>query len=87
VELAEGGNVIRTARLALGGVAHKPWRANLAEGVLRGAPAIEESFRQAAEAELKPAVGRAHNAFKIDLAKRVIVATLKELTRRAGEEP
>ena len=85
IELDERGKV-RTARLALGGVAHKPWRAQLAEKALQGAPATEESFRQAAEAELELAVGHAHNAFKIDLAKRVIVDTLQELTRRPGEE-
>jgi xanthine dehydrogenase YagS FAD-binding subunit len=81
VELDERGESILAARLALGGVAHKPWRASVAEGVLRGARATEESFRQAAEAELKPAVGHAYNTFKIDLCKRVIVDTLKELTR------
>jgi xanthine dehydrogenase YagS FAD-binding subunit len=81
VELDERGESILAARLALGGVAHKPWRANVAEGVLCGARATEESFRQAAEAELKPAVGHAYNTFKIDLCKRVIVDTLKELTR------
>jgi xanthine dehydrogenase YagS FAD-binding subunit len=86
IELDERGKV-RTARLALGGVAHKPWRAQLAEKALQGASATEESFRQAAEAELELAVGHAHNAFKIDLAKRVIVDTLQELTRRPGEEP
>jgi len=85
IELDERGK-IRTARLALGGVAHKPWRAQLAEKALQGASATEESFRQAAEAELELAVGHAHNAFKIDLAKRVIVDTLQELTRRPGEE-
>ena len=85
IELDERDKV-RTARLALGGVAHKPWRAQLAEKALQGASATEESFRQAAEAELELAVGHAHNAFKIDLAKRVIVDTLQELTRRPGEE-
>jgi len=86
IELDERGK-IRTARLALGGVAHKPWRAQLAEKALQGASATEESFRQAAEAELELAVGHAHNAFKIDLTKRVIVDTLQELTRRPGGEP
>jgi xanthine dehydrogenase YagS FAD-binding subunit len=81
VELDERGESILAVRLALGGVAHKPWRASVAEGVLRGARATEESFRQAAEAELKPARGHAYNTFKIDLCKRVIVDTLKELTR------
>jgi xanthine dehydrogenase YagS FAD-binding subunit len=86
VQLNESGDSILAARLALGGVAHRPWRASLAEGVLQGAPATEERFRQAAEAELQLAVGRDHNAFKIDLAKRVVVDTLKELTR-PGDEP
>jgi len=80
VELDEHGESILAARLALGGVAHKPWRASVAEGVLRGAPATEDTFLQAAEAELKPAVGHAYNTFKIDLCRRVIVDTLKELT-------
>jgi xanthine dehydrogenase YagS FAD-binding subunit len=86
MELDPRGGSILAARLALGGVAHKPWRANLAEKVLQGAPATQESFQRAAEAELKPAVGHAHNAFKIDLAKRVIVDTLKELTRGPGDK-
>jgi xanthine dehydrogenase YagS FAD-binding subunit len=71
---------VSEVRLALGGVAPKPWRAYEAERVLRGAPATEESYRRAAEAELKPAVGRPHNAFKIELARRTIVATLRGLT-------
>jgi xanthine dehydrogenase YagS FAD-binding subunit len=86
VDLDESGNTIRAARVALGGVAHKPWRAHLAEKVLQGASATEETFRQAAEAELELAVGHAHNTFKIDLTKRVIVATLKELTQQPGGE-
>ncbi|MBV9654740.1 MAG: xanthine dehydrogenase family protein subunit M [Acetobacteraceae bacterium] len=67
---------IRDVRIALGGVAHKPWRAFAAEAALRGLPATEASFRAAAEAELKDAAGLRHNAFKIELAKRVITATL-----------
>ncbi len=77
---------IRDVRLALGGVAHKPWRALAAEGVLRGAPATEETFRRAAEAELQDATGFAHNAFKIELAQRVIVGTLQELASERGGE-
>ena len=76
----EGGSV-REARLALGGVAHKPWRATAGEDALRGAPAVEASFRRAADVALGEAVGLAHNAFKIDLAKRVILASLNELTQ------
>jgi xanthine dehydrogenase YagS FAD-binding subunit len=87
VQLDECGETITAARLALGGVAHKPWRASLAEGMLQGAPVTEESFRLAADAELKQAVGHTYNAFKIDLAKRVIVDTLNQLTRRSGAQP
>ena len=78
LDVDDRGNV-RDVRLALGGVAHKPWRNAAAEQVLRGAPASEENFRRAAEAELKDAVGLAGNAFKIELAKRVIVNTLQKL--------
>ena len=46
------GGTIKDVRLALGGVAHKPWRAERAEAALRGCPATETAFRQAAEAEL-----------------------------------
>jgi xanthine dehydrogenase YagS FAD-binding subunit len=70
---------VTMARLALGGVAAKPWRALEAERVLTGAPATEESFRAAAEAELAAAVGQSENAFKIELARRTIVATLHRL--------
>jgi xanthine dehydrogenase YagS FAD-binding subunit len=69
----------RDVRLALGGVAHKPWRALKAESRLKGQQANAESFRAAAEAELADAVGLRDNAFKIELAKRTIVAVLEEL--------
>lgn len=76
---------IKDVRLALGGVAHKPWRAWKAEAVLRGAPATEATFAAAADAELMDARGLHHNAFKIELAKRVIVACLGELSEtKAG---
>lgn len=74
--------VVADVRLALGGVAHKPWRASLAERELRGAPATEDSFRRAAEAELAAAQPVAGNAFKVPLARNTLVATLREL---AGE--
>ena len=70
---------IRDVRLALGGVAAKPWRAFKAEAALRGQPATEESFRAAAEAELAEAVGLRDNAFKIELVKRTIIAVLGDL--------
>jgi xanthine dehydrogenase YagS FAD-binding subunit len=86
LELDKGGEKIVDARLALGGVAHKPWRAHLAEDVLRGSPATEQTFQLAAEAELKAAVGHEHNAFKINLAQRVIVDVLQELAGRSGAQ-
>lgn len=75
--------IVRDVRLALGGVAHKPWRAWAAEAALRGAPATEASFRAAAEAELADAAPLRHNGFKVELSKRVIVATLGQLTEGA----
>lgn len=75
-------NQIKNVRIALGGVAHKPWRAFAAEAVLQGLPATEENFWRGAEAELKNARGFAHNGFKIELAKRMIVSVLKELAEQ-----
>ena len=69
--------IIRNCRLALGGVATKPWRALAAEKVLKGMKAGPETFRAAAEAELKQAVPQKDNAFKIELCKRVIVRSLE----------
>lgn len=71
--------IVRDVRLALGGVAHKPWRAVKAEAALKGQMASLESFRAAADAELADAVALSENAFKIELAKRTIVAVLDEL--------
>jgi len=67
---------IASVRVALGGVAHKPWRAQKAEQQLVGKTADEKSFRAAAEAELAAAKAYAHNQFKIELAKRSIVRAL-----------
>jgi xanthine dehydrogenase YagS FAD-binding subunit len=78
------GGVIRDVRLALGGVAHKPWRASTAEGFLRGKPPTRENFAAAAAAELAPAIPRRHNAFKVELAKRTIVLVLSELAASEG---
>jgi len=74
------GDTVKDVRLALGGVAHKPWRAWKAEAALKGRPATPESFRAAAEAELADAAPLRDNAFKVELAKRTIVAVLGELT-------
>src|SRR5262249_26510659 len=70
------GDSIRAARLGLGGIATKPWRAIEAEDVLTGRKASDTTFRDAAEAALAGAVAREHNGFKIALAKRTIVRAL-----------
>jgi xanthine dehydrogenase YagS FAD-binding subunit len=75
------GGSIRQARLALGGVAHKPWRDPAAEAALRGKPAREAAFEQAAGILLRDAKGFGHNDFKIDLARRAIVRTLTQAAR------
>ena len=76
------GGIIRQARLALGGVAHKPWRASRAEDHLTGKIADPAVFRQAAEIELESAQPLAHNGFKIELAKRTVVSVLTELLNK-----
>jgi xanthine dehydrogenase YagS FAD-binding subunit len=75
------GATIKEARLALGGVAHKPWRNADAEAALCGPAANGASFARAAEALLRGARGHAHNAFKIELARRAIVRTLMQAVR------
>ena len=73
VVLELDGDTIRAARLGLGGIATRPWRATEAERWLTGGKASDEAFRDAAEIALAGAVGREHNHFKIELAKRTIV--------------
>lgn len=75
------GGTIKEARLALGGVAHKPWRDPVAEAAMRGKPAGEAAFAAAAEALLRDARGFAHNTFKIDLARRAILRALTQAAR------
>ena len=77
LEVKDG--MVAEVRLALGGVAHKPWRCFTAESALKGQPATEAAFRAAAEAELAGAQPQLHNAFKIELARRTITAVLAEL--------
>jgi xanthine dehydrogenase YagS FAD-binding subunit len=72
------GDSVQEARLALGGVAHKPWRDPAAEAALRGQAANQRSFSRAADLLLRDAKGFAHNAFKIDLARRAIVRALTQ---------
>lgn len=73
------GDTVRDVRIALGGVAPKPWRAWRAEEVLRGAQATPESFRDAADVELAAAKPLAGNGFKVELAARTIAAVLEGL--------
>jgi xanthine dehydrogenase YagS FAD-binding subunit len=73
-------NEVKDVRLALGGVAHKPWRASAAEAALRGGPATQAAFLAAAKKELAAARPLRDNAFKIELAGRVMVDTLVKLT-------
>jgi len=79
----EGGTVTE-ARLALGGVAHKPWRDRAAEAELTDAPATPESFARTADILLREARGFGHNDFKIALARRAIV---RALTQAAAGTP
>jgi xanthine dehydrogenase YagS FAD-binding subunit len=67
------GGTIRSARLALGGVAHKPWRPERAEAALAGKPANQATYRAAAELALAGAKTYQHNGFKVALAKETIV--------------
>lgn len=75
---------IRRIHLALGGVAHKPWRAQAAEEFLQNREATPKNFMRAAAVELAPAIPRKYNAFKIELAKRTMVAVLAELSDLKG---
>ena len=78
LETFEDGTV-KDVRIALGGVAPKPWRALKAEAALKGKPATTGNFEAAAAAELADAVGLRDNSFKIELARRTIAAVLTEL--------
>lgn len=84
VALALEGGTIRTARVALGGVATRPWRCPEAEQVLAGKRPSAEVFRAAADAALAGAAPRKHNAFKVELAKRTLVHAMNELLTRTA---
>ena len=74
------GKTIQAARLAMGGVAHKPWRLTIAENFLKGREATVANFQQAASLALKEAKSYGHNDFKLTMAPNTIVHTLKTLT-------
>jgi xanthine dehydrogenase YagS FAD-binding subunit len=84
VALRVDDGAVGEVRLALGGVATKPWRARRAEQLLVGEPATRESFARAAGEELAPAVPQGMNAFKVELAQRAMVRALETATTMGG---
>ena len=86
VGLEMDGDTIRAAGIALGGVAHKPWRDREAEALLVGKPASEEQFKAFADAVLRDAQPLEHNAFKINLARRTIVRALQRAVAMESAE-
>lgn len=75
---------VRGVRVALGAVAHRPWRATRAEEMLRGGPATEAAFTTAIDAELAAAEPLRDNAFKVPLVRKIVVRTLLDLTGGAA---
>ncbi|NML30255.1 FAD binding domain-containing protein [Paraburkholderia antibiotica] len=78
------GERVQSARIALGGVAHKPWRASGAEQLLSGQPLTQATLRSAAAAALSGAQPRRDNAFKVQLAQRAIVRAVNQAAGNAG---
>ena len=85
LEVVEGQ--VENVRIAFGGIAHKPWRAHKAEAALLNKAATEANFRLAAEAELADARGYGENDFKIPLARRTLIATLRDAAHSEEEVP
>lgn len=81
VGLEMEGNTVQEARIALGGVAHKPWRNREAEALLKGKLASWENFQPIADAYMQEAVGFEYNNFKIELARRSIVRALMQAAK------
>ena len=75
--LVTDGKRIKDVRIALGGVAHKPWPVKEAEDFLRGKQAIESNFRAAADIAMRDAKPLEHNKFKIELGKRTLTSALQ----------
>lgn len=86
LDLEDDGRTVREARIALGGIAHKPWRAERAEEALRGLPATEENCRAAAEAETADAHPLRDNAFKVPLVHNTLVAVVRDLAGQGTPE-
>jgi xanthine dehydrogenase YagS FAD-binding subunit len=81
VALEMDGDTITQTRLALGGVAHKPWRNTDAEAMLNGLQATRDHFEAVADAVVRDAKGFPHNTFKIALAQRAVVRALQHAVR------
>jgi len=81
--LALDGDTVADVRIALGGVAHVPWRATLAEQALRGAEFTGDAVKRAAEAELAEAQPLRDNGYKVELARNLITRTLLDLAETA----
>lgn len=84
VALQMDGERVKTARIALGGVAHKPWRASAAEQMLDGQPLTQATLKQAAASALSEARPQHDNGFKVQLAQRAIVRAVNQAAGRAG---
>lgn len=87
VDVSGRAPIIREAAIALGGVAHKPWRARAAEAVLRGAEPTAETFLAAADAELEAAAPLEGNSFKVPMTRGAITTVLAELTGASEDLP
>jgi xanthine dehydrogenase YagS FAD-binding subunit len=85
VDLDDGG-ILRDLRIALGGVAHKPWRAGNAEQLLRGQTPSAELLARAGAAAVEGAQPQSENAFKVELAQRAVVRALQTVIQKAGAE-
>jgi xanthine dehydrogenase YagS FAD-binding subunit len=85
VDLDDGG-ILRDVRIALGGVAHKPWRAGNAEQLLRGQAPSAELLARAGAAAVEGAQPQSENAFKVELAQRAVVRALQTVIQKAEAE-
>jgi xanthine dehydrogenase YagS FAD-binding subunit len=85
VGLEMDGDTVKETRIALGGVAHKPWRNRAAENQLNGQRAINENFHAAAETVFREAKGFTYNSFKIELGKRAVVRALHQAVEMKRE--
>jgi xanthine dehydrogenase YagS FAD-binding subunit len=81
VALEISGNTIKSAKLAMGGVAHKPWRLTAVEQFLSGQPATKQTFTAAANMAMEGAAGFGHNDFKIKMGRAAVTAALQQAVK------